>query len=410
MGSNATIPASGSFISRNLKDKNYFSSIHIVRVLSVDVPSGLIQVGAPVNDTLRMPLLGLSVPPDDSNNQQPNPKASSWGRYIPQVNDMILVAFATDGKPYAVGHSSISYNFMAAADAELEGEGGIGWGFVSGKTLKPGDWDFKASRGATLYLGDKATLGSSICSLTLSQNSQDLTLSAPLSIQKAGNSIIRYGSARRLVLPTDPSESFLYALSRPELAQEFTVDLRCNNLIPGGLSLAYFSMGDVIDELKKTVQVSNTGFPVRRSFSATDITGLIPYYTETVDAGGNYELGAPFAFSFKWTTPAAAWEVISLSTSITSSTTMNLTSIATMTLDSAIIKVGALAASPVVKGTELVAAFTKFSGIMTGFTTSATAPDPTGVTSGAAWAALAANLLILITDLTAALSKKVVVE
>ena len=207
MGSNATIPASGSFISRNSKDKNYFSSIHIVRVLELDIPAGLKRVGAPVNDILSMPILGLSVPPNQDTSQTPNTKASSWGRYIPQLNDMILVAFAMDGRPYAVGHSTINYSFMSEADKEEEKEGGIGWGFVSGKTLKPGDWDFKSSRGSTLYLGDTAAIASGDGSLTLSQDTRDLTLNAPLSLQKSGNSVIRYGSERRLIFPTDPERS-----------------------------------------------------------------------------------------------------------------------------------------------------------------------------------------------------------
>jgi len=446
MGSNSVIPASGSFLSRNSKDKDYFNSIHIVKVIDVDVPSGLIRVGNPVNDILSMPLLGLSVPIiTEGGTVKPDSQASSWGRYIPQVGDMVLVAFATDGRPYSVGYSTISYDFMSLADAETASKGGTGWGYVAEKSLKPGDWDFKASRGGSLYLGDKVHLASSVCSFTLSQSTQDLTLSAPLSLQKAGNSIIRYGGARRLILPTDTSETFIYAIPPrgiPAIAHEYTIDLRWNNLVPGGGSLVYFSMGDVIDDITKIAQVSSNVFPVRRTFSAMDTTGLIPSYSETVDSNGNYEVEALTAISYKWTTPLAAWEILNLSTDISSTTTMNLSSItgmtldskttmdmasigamtldskltvdisatAVVTLDSALIKLGGAAISPAVKGTELTALITPLLAALAAASVTGGAAPPLPVNFQSAWIALGTAVAPLTALLALILSKKVMVE
>jgi hypothetical protein len=161
-----------------------------------------------------------------------------------------------------------------------------------------------------------------------------------------------------------------------------------------------------------------------------DTTGLIPSYSETVDSNGNYEVEALTAISYKWTTPLAAWEILNLSTDISSTTTMNLSSItgmtldskltvdisatASITLDSALIKLGGSAVSPVIKGTELVAAFSTFNGVVLPLAIlAATAAKPLPddiVKLAAAWNALALQLPILVSNLTSALSKKVMVE
>lgn len=433
MGHKTTVPASGSFTSRDKHSELYFNRVHRVKVTEVIVDKGLIKVGSPVDEYVAIPLLGLSTPPSSENPQEANFNASSWGRYIPQVGDVVIVAYGTNGRPYTLGYSTTYYEGFEVGDLLNEETGGIGWGTVSEKGLKPGDWDFRSSRGCQFYMGDRTTWNSGTCSISMIQSDQEMTLNSSLINQKAGQSIIRYGNARRLVLPTDFEESYIYApLERTAtVAQEFSIDMRWNNGLPEGASLAYFGMGDVIDDLTKTSRISSNVFPVRMYFSATDQTGLIESYVESVDSLGNYDVTTNTAISFKWLSPLAAWDITNLSTSVTCTESFNvaaglqismdalaelsLTGSISATLDSSVIvKLGANAVSPVLRGTDVVNAITVFNSVMIPLaTTAATAatPIPADILKlAAAWGGLATNLPILLSSITAALSSKVLVE
>ena len=432
MGHNTTIPSAGSFVSRDAHSSLYLNRIHVVKVVEVIVNRGLIKVGSPVDEEITIPLLGLSTPPSSSGDNGIDFKASAWGRYIPQVGDAVFVAYGTNGRPYALGYSAVYYEGLELGDKINEETGGTGWGTVTEKNLKPGDWDFRSSRGSQFYLGDKTTWSSGTCSITLLQADQEMDLNSSLINHKAGPSIIRYGNARRLVLPTDFEESYIYApLERTAtVAQEFSIDMRWNNGLPEGASLAYFGMGDVVDDLTKTSMLSSNTFPVRMYFAATDQSGLIESYKESVDSLGNYEVTANTAISFKWLTPLAAWETTNLSTSIISTESFSVTAgtqasidaIAELslsgaisaTLDSeAIVKLGGGAVSPVVRGTDLVNAITTFNSVMIPLATTAAAATGTlaDIASfAAAWSGIVTNLPILLSSISSALSSKVMVE
>jgi len=168
-------------------------------------------------------------------------------------------------------------------------------------------------------------------------------------------------------------------------------------------------MGDVIDEVKKVAKVSLIAppAPIRRSFSSTDMTGLLETYIETVDANGSYSVGAPLASSFEWSTPLAAWEISNLSTDISSITTMSLSSEITLTLDSTLVKLGSSAVSPAVKGTELTAAFASFNTTVL----RAVAVVGSSLQNAAAIGAIAAAIMVLSTTIAnTTLSTKVMVE
>lgn len=437
MGHNTVVPSSSSFMIRDSYHKELFSGVHSAQVTDVNVDEGTINLSFDnlvFNiDGVTIPLLGLSSPPNSGSDIGINFKSSGWGRYIPQVGDTLLVAFSPEGHVHALGYSTPQYGEFTTADADNADSGGIGWGDTSGKTLKPGDWDFRAGRGSSMFLGDKATLASSNVALSLSQFSQDATLSAPLFLQNATQSKIRYGAARRQILPTDTQETYLSSV-RTTYAQEFTVDMRWNNLTTDGAAIAYFAVGDVIDDddvAGPKIRVSSNTFPVKYYFSATDDTGLIQSYEEAIDSYGNLEITSETAVSWKWTTPLAAWETSNLSTSITSTEKfevsagleISLTAGAKCTISAtgnlslesqALIQLGGDSAiSPVVKGTELLQAFTTFSGVITPLASTAgtaATPIPADIVKlAAAWAAMATQLPLLLSNISKALSTKAMV-
>ena len=348
MGSRANIPSAGSLGNRKGFDESVYSKINRVQVTDVNVEKGTVSItflNLSVSTTATIPLLGLSCPPDAVNRRDRDYTSAGWGRYIPQVGDVMIGAYGTDGTFHLFGYSTSYYTSYTVVDSAKESKGGIGWSSASGKTLKPGDWDFKSSRGCMFYLGDKINLSSSNCAITLDQTAQETVISSPLLVGAASSSQTRYGSVKRRALATDTSESYITIaadVSNPSrvstVAQEYTVEINWGSgeaTRPPGGRVAYFAIGDVVDDLSPTAGV--TGYdllqgdngPVRYIFylpNAADPTDNLKTYLETVDALGNYSLESSIATSFKWSTPLASWEVSNLSTEITSTGTFDVTS------------------------------------------------------------------------------------
>ena len=306
-----------------------------------------------INTTATIPLLALSCPPDATNRRERDYTSAGWGRYIPQVGDVMIGAYGTDGTFHLFGYSTSYYTSYTVVDSAKESKGGIGWGSASGKTLKPGDWDFKSGRGCILYMGDKVNLSSSNCAITLDQTSQETLMTSPLTVSSASSSETRYGAVKRRALPTDTSESYITIaadISNPTrvgtVAQEYTVDMKWGSgstTQPPGGRVAYFAVGDVVDDLSPTAGVtgydlmmSGDNGPVRYIFylpNAADPTDNLKTYIETVDSSGNYYVEADLpGISFKWSTPLAAWEVSNLSTDISSTSSVDMSANTTMNL------------------------------------------------------------------------------
>ena len=356
MGNNAYIPGAGSLGARKDYDADIYSKINMVQVVEVNLEDGTVKVSflnLSLQTSATIPLLGLSLPPDKANPTVRDYTSAGWGRYIPQVGDIMLGAYSTDGTLHLFGYSTSYYSSYDVTDQAKESKGGIGWGKSSGKTLKPGDWDFKSARGCMFYMGDKINLSSSNCSMVLNQNSQDINISTPLLIESISSSYKRFGAVRRKVYPTDSAESYM-AISdiinpvrvAGSVAQEFTVDLRWgsgSSLQPPGGSLAYLAIGDVVDDLNPTVAATGYSLlegdsaPIRYYFhlpNAIDPTDTLKAYAETIDALGNYEVQSNRATLFKWNTPLAAWEISNLSTEMSSTTTFDISSVGNMSLAS----------------------------------------------------------------------------
>lgn len=401
-------------LAKQDQHKHFMFCVHRARVTDIYVDKGTVSVeleDVPYSAEVGIPLMGLSMPPQKNENDI-NELNASWGRYIPQQGDVILVGFSPNGTLYSFGYHAMFYEGFNYKDIGRESKGGIGWGEASAKQMKPGDWDWKSARGSSFYLGDKAKLSSGPHNITVNKSTGDITTKSSLVVDKYGvSSETRYGGARRKILPTDPAETSIYNLSL-QVAQEST-DVVRRGFPP--LEMCRTSMGDVIDETKFQVMVSTLGgTTIRRLESVKDPTGFIDFYAKKVDDLGNYGVEAPSAVMFQWATPLASWDIKNNITSITSTVSFDVTSpLITLkaaikaVIDSANVQLGGPAAvEPLVKGNQLVSVLTSF--LTTVATTCSAAVDP--ATTMAAVKAIGVAAATLAGSLSGVLSIKVKTE
>ncbi len=341
--------------------KQFMFSIHRARVTDVHVEKGTVSVmldDVSYPADVDMPFVALSMPPQKSEEDH-NELSASWGRYIPQVGDMLLVGFAADGICYALGYNAVYYEGFTQKDLDRTDKGGIGWGEGSAKTLKPGDWDFKSARGSSFFIGDKVRLYSGPHGITVNKSTGDITTKSSLVRDRYGTaSDRRSGEVRRRLLPIDPSETSIYNLTG-QVAQESTDIVR--NGFPQ-IEIARTQMGDVIDEALLQPMVSTLGGTVVRKLeSVKDPLGITDLYAEKVDDAGNYSVDAPMAVLFQWQTPLSSWTISNNVMSITDTTSFSVDSplvtlkaATALVLDSINVQLGGPAAADfAIKGTKL---------------------------------------------------------
>jgi len=416
--------------SRRNRNKNYLLSkqkdndrflqcIHRATVTDVHIDKGTVNVefeDINYSDEVTIPLLGLSMPPKKSESDA-NELSSSWGRYIPQENDVLLVGFSPNGKLYSLGYHAVFYEGFTQKDTDRESTGGIGWGESSAKKMKPGDWDFKSARNSALYLGDKVKLSSGPHSILVNNSSGDITSKSSLLVGQYGSSSeSRKGGARRKILPTDSAETSIYNLQF-QVAQESTDVVRSG--FPQ-LELTRTSMGDVVDELTFQVMPSLTGGTVVRRLEAVkDPFGITDLYAKKVDDLGNCGIEAPTALLFQWLTPASTWNIVNTTTTIASSTAYNITAPAvaftaptSFVVTSPNVQLGSPAAVDfVVKGTTFMTALSAFlAAIAAAGATNAAIIPPTPIGNGAMLVAITTAAAALASALAGTLSLKVKTE
>jgi hypothetical protein len=315
---------------------------------------------------------------------------------------------------------------LEGRDKDLEERGGIGWGEASGKTLKPGDWDFKSSRGCFFYLGDKAKLSSGPYSITLSKGTGELTLSGSLLVDTYGEaSSTRSGGVRRKFLPTDSSETNVLDPTNPlRTLQEWTNVVRAGSAIKvDGLELARYQMGEVISEALFLPLLPATDIPAlalltgtgaRHYRSSKDPSGEVSLYDEIVDDLGNFGVSAPTAIDFQWVTPTAMWSITNKDTAITSSATfmvvsplITLQAATSAIVDAPMVSLGGPAATePLIKGTQFISSMTAFlAAVVAG-----TATVGTPVDNAKALVAIGAAANMLLGQLSGLISTSVFTE
>ena len=405
----------------------YMYCIHRARVSDVHVDQGTCDVvieGHANTESVNFPLIGLSSPPS-ANSDESNALQSSWARYIPQLGDIFLVGRSSNGTLYAMGYHAIYYEGFKVMDDEKEDQGGIGWGDASGKSMQPGDFDIRSARKSSLYVGDKLKISSGPHSVTLSQTTNDTTTVSGLVIDEYGESSEdRKGEARRLLLPTDSSETSIFSAINPaQTAQERTSIVKQGSLVvPDGVEIVKHSMGEVIDEAIFLPKVSEMGGKnIRYLLNINDLTkdptGNVSAYLREIDDFGNEGVTALTATMFQWNTPLATWDITNLNTSINSSATMTIESpVVTLTAKTSIIADapsvslgGSASVEPIVLGLKFQSSMAKFlTAVSAAGKTASTAASPSDVPKlAAAWGTVSTLADALNTELSQMLSKKV---
>lgn len=373
-------------------NRSFFSGIHRAKVTDVHIQKGTVSVefeSLPYVRDVVIPLLGLSLPSPASATDTTYQLKTSWGRYIPQVGDIILVGFDTNGECYSIGYHAVFYERFKQIDDEREPRGGIGWDEGSGKKLAPGDWDFKSSRNSSLYLGDKVKLASGPHSILIDKpNGRISTTSSLIQENYGSGGQIRRGGASRTLTPVSPTETYLFSLlpgNQLNPAQE-SLDVVKYGTLAGQIEVSRIAQGEVIDEDTKTPMVPAisptlaplrqlVGPAVRHLRSSKDPTGLINLWVEAVDSLGNYGVSAPTATAFQWVTPLSVWNVLNLSTAFVSSSaysvtspTITLTGAASLALTGGVVSVSGLTSASFVAPVMTLAGATSLA--MTGGATS----------------------------------------
>lgn len=421
-----------AFEQRRQQHRSLMSAIHRARVTDIHIERGTVSVEFEKLHYARevvIPLMSLSVPraakDDASGKRETQESNAAWGRFIPQVGDLLLVGFDTDGSCYSLGYHAVNYQGFTRFDDNREDRGGIGWGNASGKRIKPGDWDFRSSRNSSLYMGDKLKLSSGPFSLTLDKPQGRITTVGNLLSDRYGVSEQRLGDVYRFVLPTDATETAIPSLLDPtQTAQECTnIVKRGSTAIPGGFEMIRTSLGEVVDELTYTPMIPSkavpglTGTSVRKLCAVKDPTASTDLYTDAIDDLGGFGVNAPTAPMVVFQTAAATWQVTNTMTSWTSTGTftvispaITLQATASITLDSALVQLGGLGAvSPVIKGTEFSTSLSTFLGAISAATKSVTSA-PTPITNAAALAAIGVAADAFLATIANFLSTKVMTE
>lgn len=367
--------------------RSFFSSIHRAQV--TDAASVLTKgtVNALIENTdlvisVLAPLVALSLPPkgrnadNTLNNDDDNGAKTSWGRYIPQVGDMLIIGFDTNGEPYALGYHATYFQAMEVKDQDAEDRGGIGWGEVSGIDLEGGDWDFKARRGGRVVLTDKAQLSSGASMLILDQAGGEAVLNSTLVRTAYGEaSEERQGAVKRLILATDSEETDIPGIFG-STAQEST-NVVSRGSLTGPIEMARTSMGEVIDETTYLPMVPLTSYSdlsemkgtgTRLFRSVKDFSGASELYSELVDDLGNYGVSASTSLAFQWFTPASTWSILNAITDWQSSGSFSITTLGDFGIDALNATIsaqqvalgGSTATSFLIKGTEFMSAFKVF--------------------------------------------------
>jgi hypothetical protein len=354
MGMNTYIPGSSSFENRDKAYKDAKYSTHRARVTDIHVAEGTVSVtleDIAYQGKVTMPLLGLSAPIQSDGNADFG--KASWGRYIPQIGDLLYVAFSTTNTLYSLGYASIYYKGFEDQDKFKESEGGIGWGATSGVDIQPGDWDFRSGRRSTLYLGEIARIGALNCSSTYNYTTGEAFTTAPTIKNESSLNTYRFGQAKRIILPSDPKEQYIVSTRAGTTAQEFNVQLKWSG-IPTALDLATFAFGDVIEEVAGSyaIRLSSKGGTTRRYFASSNELGTSTTYEEAVDSFGNYKVTSSLSTNFEWDTPLATWEITNLVSKLKSTTSIGL--------ESVLVNLGNGSKEPLVKGTTFMTAYTAY--------------------------------------------------
>jgi hypothetical protein len=239
-------------------------------VVAVDTRNGTVtlRLGGSLGQypDVKIPLMQFSL----------NRTKSSWGRFMPQIGDLVTAVQDLDGDLHILNWECLNYRQIADADAEEQ--------FIF-RELKEGEFEWRSSGAATIFgseLGELRLTGGPV-SVTLSKDQLEAVYDAPLHRAIAGGCESRFGEVRRKLLPTDVEESSILGGT---LAESQTVVARSTGLVD--TRLADVTLGDVAaDFAPYTPALGPVGLPLRAQARLYDDLGATELFSFAVDNTGN---------------------------------------------------------------------------------------------------------------------------
>jgi hypothetical protein len=276
------------------------------QVSNVDAPNGIVTLDYESlpggGKSVTVAPLWMSFPDAEIGNP-------AWGRFIPQIGDLVRISFDYDDRPVIVGYDIIA-NDPSVAD------GLCGWPalqeqyervadnpkapadrakFAQFVPLRPGEFDFMSSGSAYIYGNEWGRLYMAGGAVTVILDKDDLSISlrSQLLSHTADDCDFRVGQVRRTdqtsqtdkIVAADASGSF----------KEFSSILKTTVSAGSSLGLSTLKMGNVVDSLG-TVQMSSASQPARLWYQSFNPGGS-ESLKMVVDTMGNWDVSAPTASS-----------------------------------------------------------------------------------------------------------------
>lgn len=284
MSVNYTSRMTGPGIQRVFANTHNLNRVIRAQITNVDGPHGYVTY---TYDGL--PGGGHSVTVEPLWMSFPRNGKGAWGRFMPQVDDMIKIGFMPDDTAKMLGYD------IEAGQPEVD-TGNVGWPAIheqyekcqSGGNdarpqyanfvpLKEGEYDFMSSGGSYIHGSDTGRLYMSggPVSIVLTKDELKLQTNAQYHKSMAENSTIRFGQVRRQKNGTEE------AVGNGSM-REFGVE------VAGTTTLASFKLGNAVDEAAVT---SKKGQPVRALLRAYGDTSDKKLEMQ-IDSVGNMVLDA----------------------------------------------------------------------------------------------------------------------
>lgn len=420
-----------------------FNRVYIGQISAVKERSGLIDVVildglSAKRESLEIPFAGFSVAgsKDDDGNLL-NGFRSSWIRYMPQVDDLVYVAFGPRGEARILGPANMPGGYKALADSRDKFKSKFPYADFT--DLKQGEWDMRSSGGAYIFGNRDGALylaAGSTVTQRLDKQNNETRAQAGLWVQGSVGSYVRLGDIKRR-LPTEFKETSKIELD-PTAPKEFSVHLETNLPVP--LLIADEQLGGVRDDFGAP-RLSTLAQPLRyrRKIWALGSTALvsIPVHSDEVDILGNQTIdygvtstnvdvsGGPVTnFSLSGLTVSATGTVsASMSSSgvasVSGDALAQLTSTALAQVDALVVQLGTPLAlgNPAVHGTTLLIQLGIIVAALVALSATMVIQEGPTTTKGIAWATFGSALAPVVALLaqppgppSALLSAKVFVE
>lgn len=285
--------------SRGLPEWEYKSRLFVAQVTGVQAAKGTITVvpnGIGDQVEVTVPMFGLSL----------SKGSSAWFRYMPKVNDSLIVGYDSQNRLYVLGavmgfDETSPKGLGYEAVSKLRESGAVGYRQFA--ELQQGEWDMRSSGGAYVHGSSQGTLtlAAGMSSVVINKRSDTVRIRGT-ALLASSSSALRLGTVRRKQLVTDAVEAdvgLAPVLQPKEWAVRVETSFPSSSLDPAPGLLFEQTAGNVypqgglvpVGTELLAARTSAQGWPVRL-YQAVYMPGpsLLPGRTLEVDAQGNTAL------------------------------------------------------------------------------------------------------------------------